>query len=232
MSQAERCFLVFKCERMYNKAMSERSLKKLGVEFSEPKQDRSKNAIQNLVEAAEKIVDSGNASNLNARELSKVSGYSLGALVQRLGKVENVFLHTIAYGRERHMHAICLQAEAFSGKITTTDFAEFLVDSALHAMKNIVGPSIMRYYESRALGRVNSIADIHAYTDEVIPTLMKMIADDTTDTFREMSPFEAKYFSRAVFHILERPFIESDPNAGTEAHRTMAIRHIAGLLSK
>ncbi len=212
--------------------MSEKSLKKIGVKFVEPKQDRSKEAIKNLVEAAELLVASGDAGSLNARDLSRVSGYSLGALVQRLGKVENVFLHAIAYGRERHLNAVCTQAEAFGGDVTASEFAEFLVEAGLHGMKNVVGPSVMRYYESRALGRVNSLADIHAYTDETVPTLMKLIAQDKTGTFREMSPFEAKYVARSLFHILERPFIESDPSAGTEEHRSMAARHIASLLSK
>ena len=212
--------------------MSEKSLNKIGVKFSASKQARSQLAVQNLVEAAEKLVETGDASNLNARDLAKVSGYSLGSLVQRLGKVENVFLHAIVYGRERHLRAICAQADAFKGKLTVQEFAEYLVDIALHTMQNIVGPSIMRYYESRALNRVNTLEDIHAYTDEVVPTLMKMIAQDTSGTFRNMSPFEAKYVTRSVFHILERPFIESDPNAGSEEHRLMAVRHIASMLSK
>lgn len=145
--------------------------------------------------------------------------------------MENVFLHAIAFERERHLHAFCTQAEAFEGNITADEFVEFLVDSGLHGMKNIVGPSIMRYFESRALGRVNSLADIHAYTDIVIPSLMKLIAQDTTGTFRDLGSFEAKYVARSIFHILERPFIESDPNAGSKEHRSLAIRHIASLLS-
>lgn len=212
--------------------MSEKSLKKIGVKFAEPKQDRSKEAIKNLVEAAELLVASGDAGNLNARDLSKVSGYSLGALVQRLGKVENVFLHAIAYARERHLQSICAQAEAFDGNITTNEFATFLVDVGLHTMKNIVGPSIIRYYESRALGRVNSLADIHAYTDETVPTLMKLIEQDKTGTFKMVTAFEAKYLARSLFHILERPFIESDPNAGSEEHRLMAIKFVSCMLSR
>lgn len=212
--------------------MLENSLKKIGVKFAETKQDRSKKAIRNLVEAAEHLVASGDARNLNARDLSRVSGYSLGALVQRLGKVENVFLHAIAYGRERHLRAICAKAEEFAGNVTTFEFAEFLVDLGLHTMKNIVGPSIMRYYENRALGRVNSLADIHSYTDETVPTLMKIIEQDKTGTFRNVTPFEAKYLARSLFHILERPFIESDPNAGSEEHRSMAVRFVASMLRK
>jgi hypothetical protein len=61
--------------------MSENSLKKIGVKFAESKQSRSQEAVKNLIEAAERIVESGDSSNLNARQLSKVSGYSLAVLL-------------------------------------------------------------------------------------------------------------------------------------------------------
>ncbi len=211
--------------------MSENSLKNIGVKFAESKQSRSQESLNNLIEAAEKIVESGDASNLNARQLSKISGYSLGSLVQRLGKVENVFLHTIAYGREKHIKACCAQAEAFDVNKTATEFAEFMVNLSIDTINNIVGPSIVRYYESRALGRVSTIGDIHAYTDEIIPTVMKVSENNKTGTFRQLSLYEAKYVARAIFLFIERPFVENDPLAGSEEHRRTASRHVASLIS-
>lgn len=55
--------------------MSEKYLKKIGISFAETKQERSRQAVKNLVEAAEYLVASGDASNLNARELSRISGH-------------------------------------------------------------------------------------------------------------------------------------------------------------
>ena len=197
--------------------MSENSLKKIGVKFAESKQSRSQEAVKNLIEAAERIVESGDSSNLNARQLSKVSGYSLGSLVQRLGKVENVFLHTIAYGREKHIKACCAQAETFDVNKTATEFAEYMVNLSIDTINNIVGPSIVRYYESRALGRV--------------PTILKVSTSNKTGTFREFSLYEAKYVARAIFLFIERPFAENDPLAGSDDHRRMASRQVASLLS-
>lgn len=211
--------------------MSENSLKRLGVKFSEAKQSRAQNAVNSLIEAASQLVASGDSTNLNARQLSKVSGYSLGALVKRLGKVENVFLHAIAYGREQQIKSCCALAEDFDVNKTAIDFAEFMVNLSIDRITNIVGPSIVRYYENRALGRVSSLADIHAYTDEIVPTLMNVIARNRSGTFRHLSPYEAKYVARAIFLFIERPFAESDPLAGTEEHRQMATRQVASLLS-
>lgn len=211
--------------------MSDNSLNKIGVKFSESKQSRSQDAIKNLIEAAEKIVLTGDAANLNARQLSKKSGYSLGSLVQRLGKVENVFLYTIAYGREKHIKDCCIQAEAFDVNKTASEFAEYMVNLSIDAINNIVGPSIIRYYENRALGRVSTLGDIHSYTDEIIPTLMKVIEKNKSGTFRELSSYEAKYVARAIFLFIERPFAENDPLAGSTEHRSMASCQVASLLS-
>ena len=211
--------------------MFEKSLEKLGVRFSESKQQRSQDAVNNLIQAASELVATGDSSNLSARQLSKVSGYSLGALVKRLGKIENVFLFTIALGREKQIKSCCEIAGSFDVNKTATDFAEFMVNLSIDRIANVVGPSIVRYYESRALGRVNSLADIHAYTDDLVPTLMTVIAQNKTGTFRHLTLYEAKYVARAIFVFVERPFAESDPLAGSEEHRRMAARLVANLLS-
>lgn len=211
--------------------MFEKSLEKLGVRFSESKQQRSQDAVNNLIQAASELVSTGDSSKLSARQLSNVSGYSLGALVKRLGKIENVFLHAIAHGREQQIKSCCDSAENFDVNKTATDFAEFMVNLSIDKITNVVGPSIIRYYERRALGRVSSLADIHAYTDDLVPTLTKVIAQNKTGTFRQLTLYEAKYVARAIFLFIERPFAENDPLAGTEDHRQMATRQVASLLS-
>lgn len=211
--------------------MSEYSLKKLGVTFAKFKQTRSEAALNTLIEAAQKIVDEGATTGFNARTLSKVSGYSLGALVQRLGKVENIFLHAIAYGRERQLKELCEYAESFDPQKTARAFVEFMIDRCFATLLK-AGPSVIRYYESRAMGRTNSVGDIYVYTDEVVPSLIKVMADNKTGTFREMTPHEVKYLARALFVFLERPFVESDPIAGTEIHRQMAVLHSSSMFSK
>lgn len=211
--------------------MSEDSLKRLGIKFTQSKQPRSRKALLNLIEAAAYLVDTGDASNLNARQLSKVSGYSLGTLVKRLGKIENVFLRAIAYGREQQIKFCCAQAESFEVNKTASEFAEFVVNLAIDRIANVVGPSIIRYYESRALGRVSSIADIDSYTDELVPTLMNVIMRNKSGTFRPLSPYEARYAAKTFFLVVERPFVENDPSAGTDEHRQMATKHVSSLLS-
>ena len=209
--------------------MAKDSLDKIGVAFADSKQARSAKALGNLIEAAEKIVDQGDTEGFTARNLAKVSGHSLGSLVQRLGKVENIFLHAIAYSRSKHIEVLAKQLESFGNDKTATQFCEYIVDLGMNRMM-LVGAPIIRYYESRAMGRTNNVGNIYAYTDEIVPALTKMMRQNTTGTFRVYSDFEMKYIARLVFQIFERPLAEGDPLAGTAQHREMVINILSGLL--
>jgi len=208
--------------------MAKDSLKRLGVVFAPSKQTRSEQALKNLIEAAEQIVATGDSTQFNARSLAKLSGYSLGALVQRLGKVENIFLHAIAYQRTQLLKEVTELIDATGPNLTAEECATVIVSFAFDNMK----PPVMRYYETRAIGRTQNVSDIYAYTDEVVPALLKVIERNTSGTFRKITPYEAKYIARAIFVFVERPFVESDPFAGTEQHRQMAIKQISALISK
>ena len=70
------------------------------VKFSDPKQDRSKKTLDDLLQAAFEIVEVADTAKFTSRTLASKSGYSLGTLSQRLGSVEDVFFWAIQKGRE------------------------------------------------------------------------------------------------------------------------------------
>lgn len=74
--------------------------KKPEIIFAEPKQDRSKKTLDDLLEAALDLADSGDLNALTSRSLSKKSGYSLGTLNKRLTSVDKIFLWAIKRGRK------------------------------------------------------------------------------------------------------------------------------------
>jgi hypothetical protein len=81
-------------------------LKKLNIQFNDVKNPRLLKTLNDLIEAAEKKVEEGNVDGFAARSLSKTSGHSLGSLIQRLGKIENIFLYAITLERSRHIKSI------------------------------------------------------------------------------------------------------------------------------
>ena len=62
------------------------------IPFAESKQDRSQKTLEDILQAAERIVEEANPELFTSRSLSQKSGYALGTLVRRLSSIENVFL--------------------------------------------------------------------------------------------------------------------------------------------
>lgn len=204
------------------------SLKKLGVKFPGSKHPRAEKSLSNIIEAATLLITKGDPKTLNSRSLSTTSGYSLGALVKRLGKVENAFLHAIAICRTHHLRQASQILESFDDNKSSFEFAKLIVDIAFEKFPKS-GIPIIKYYESRAISRTKSVADAHAYTDEIVPLLRRVVRSNKSGTFRNIQDNEFKYLARAIFLFLEQPFIVDDPLAGTEHHRKMATALIASL---
>lgn len=204
-------------------------LKKLNIHFNEAKKPQSIQTLNDLIEAAEKIVEGGDVDNFAARYLSKSSGYSLGSLVQRLGKIENIFLYAITAERSRHIQVIGEALIKIDPHESVHSVVDQFVDLAIEAISK-VSPRIMRYYEKRAALRAEHIADVFLYSEEVIPYLSQIIEQNKSNTFRKIPGYEMPYIARAIFLFLERPFAEGDPIAGTLQHRTMASHNLVELL--
>jgi len=206
------------------------ALKKLKVCFSGTQQDRSKRTLDDLVCAATVIADGGDPSQFNARILSKVSGHSLGSLVKRLGKIENVFLYAIALGRSRQIAKINAELVGLGPNAEPKEILEKFVDLAFKGIQR-VNPAVIRYYEKRAFNRCSNLADVYGYTEEIVDPLLQLIESNLTGKFRRLNYCEAKYVCRVIFLFIERPFVEGDPIAGTMAHRQMVVHNISQILS-
>lgn len=204
-------------------------LKKLDIRFNETKKPQSLQTLNDLIEAAEKIVEEGDVDNFAARSLSKTSGYSLGSLIQRLGKVENIFLYAITVERSRHLRSVGNALLEIDSDQTVSGVVNQFVDLAFDALSK-VNPRIMRYYEKRAALRAENVTDVFLYSEEVIPYLSQIIAQNTSNTFRVIPNNEMPYVARSIFLFLERPFAEGDPIAGTPEHRVMAVNALIGIL--
>lgn len=191
----------------------ERSLKELKIRFSEGRQERSKQTLENLLQAAEEIVAEGDVSSFDARTLVRRSGYALGSLINRLGAVENVFLYAIAKNRSKQLERVACALIALGIETDPRQFAKTIVDESFRLIEK-VNPSVMQFYEKRALARSNSIASVHCYTDEIIEPLLRLIESNQGNTFRALSRPEARYVCRSIFLFVERPYLEGDPIAG------------------
>ena len=199
--------------------------------FAESKQDRSLQTMANILQAAEQLTAEGDPELFTSRSLAQKSGYALGTLVRRLGSVENVFLWAIKKGRDRLLNEFALSVARFDSDITIQKFAEKVVDTAFFNVQN-VNPKVMRFFEARITKREGLTADYFLYMDCFAEPYLESIQKNTTNTFRQMTKDEATLLLRQLTFLVERPFIEGNPIAGTVEHRRIVIDAITRLLGK
>jgi hypothetical protein len=187
--------------------------------------------MADILQAAEQLTAEGDPELFTSRSLAQKSGYALGTLVRRLGSVENVFLWAIKKGRDRLLNEFALSVARFDADITIQKFAEKVVDTAFFNVQN-VNPKVMRFFEARITKREGLTADYFLYMDCFAEPYLESIQKNTSNTFRQMTKDEATLILRQLTFLVERPFIEGNPIAGTAEHRRIAIDAITRLLGK
>ena len=205
--------------------------KNLEINFSDPKQDRSKKTLDDLLEAAYEIVESADTAKFTSRNLASKSGYSLGTLSQRLGSVEDVFFWAIQRGRKNKLNSFINAMDQFDTQLSIQVFLEKFVDIAFGNM-NIVTTKVMRFYDQRLTLKYGLTADYFNYVDVLIKPYLDLCQKNETNTFRILSLEEARFIFQCSLALVERPFANEDPIAGTEQHRKIAVKNLMRLLAK
>ena len=205
--------------------------KNLEINFSDPKQDRSKKTLDDLLEAAYEIVESADTAKFTSRTLASKAGYSLGTLSQRLGSVEDVFFWAIQRGRKNKLNAFVDAMEQFDTQLPIQDFLEQFIDIAFSNM-NVVTTKVMRFYDQRLTLKHGLTANYFDYIDVLIEPYLELCQKNQTNTFRVLSFEEAKFIFKCVLMLGERPFANDDPIAGTEQHRKIAVENLMRLLAR
>ena len=203
----------------------------LKINFSDPKQDRSKKTLDDLLQAAFEIVEDADTAKFTSRTLASKSGYSLGTLSQRLGSIEDVFFWAIQKGRETKLNAFIEAMEQFDTQLPIQVFLEKFVDIAFSNM-NAVTSKVMRFYDQRLSLKHGLTADYFDYIDVLIEPYLALCQKNETNTFRVLSLEEARFIFKCVIMLGERPFANEDPIAGTEQHRKILIANLIRLLAK
>ena len=201
------------------------------ISFAESKQERSQKTLVDILDAAEQIVIEANPDLFTSRMLAQRSGYALGTLVRRLNSVENVFLWAAKKGRDRKFQEFSISITQFDIHTPIHAFAENMVSTAFSGIQR-VNPAVMQFFENR-FTKINGLtADYFAYMDSLVEPYLMAASKNQTDTFRVLSKSEASLLIRQICLLVERPFMEGNPIAGTDEHRQVVIDMIVRLLGK
>jgi hypothetical protein len=199
--------------------------------FPESKQDRSSQTMADLLQAAEQLTAEGDPELFTSRSLSQKSGYALGTLVGRLGSIENVFLWAIKKGRGTLLNEFALRFAQLDPNVSVQKFSEDMIDAAFSNIQK-VNPKVIRFFENRISRREGLPADYFSYWDCFGEPYLELVQRNKTDTFRQMTKDEATLIIRHLCLLVERPFIEDNPIAGTSEHRRIAVDALTRLLGK
>ena len=200
------------------------------IDFSDPQQERSKKTLEDLLQAAYEIVEAADPAAFTSRNLASKAGYSLGTLSQRLGSVENVFFWAIQKNRDSKLNSYVEEMTQFNSQLTIHNFVEIFVDKAFANM-NIVSTKVMRFYDQRYSLKYGLTADYFDYTDVLVDPYLVLCQKNKTNTFRLLSVEEARFIFKCGLTLVERPFVNQAPIAGTAKHRQIAVENTIKLLA-
>lgn len=201
------------------------------IPFSESKQERSQKTLEDILQAAEDIVEQANPDLFTSRMLAQKSGYALGTLVRRLGSIENVFLWSAKKIRDKKFEETALAIVKFDANVPIDIFAKEIINKTFSEIQKI-NPEVMRFFESRYTKMKGLTPDYFSYTDCLVEPYLDAVNKNKTNTFRQLSKNEATLLLKQLCFLVERPFMENSLIAGTEEHRKVAQEAIIRLLGK
>ena len=205
--------------------------KNITIEFPEAKQNRSKQTLDEILQAAFELVDQANPNKFTSRELSARSGYALSTLCDRVGIIENAFLWVIKQGQTQHLGNLAQKFREFYDHLPLQSFMEVMIDCSFEKIKQ-VNPRVIRYYEDCLAKQQALSSESYHYSDILAQPYVETALRNQTDTFRQVSIDEAILLFRSALTIVERPFVELNPIAGSEEHRRIAISTLVLMFGK
>lgn len=203
---------------------------RIKIEFAQNKQDRSKQTLDDILEAASNLIEQADPDLFTSRILAAESGYSLGTLNKRLISIENIFIWLIEQGQKKHIKTATRIIEDFDPALPLQVLVETIIDLFFSVMKK-VNPKVVRYYEHKMAVKIGFHEDFDR-ADALVKPFLAASQNDTSDTFRQMSEIEMRLVLRSLLYLVERPFVYDDPIAGTDEHRRIAIETSVRMLGK
>jgi len=192
------------------------------IDFLDVKQDRSKKTLDDLLEAACKIVESANPDAFTSRNLADKSGYSKGTLNKRLGPIENVFLWALAQGRDFKANQTANMIAQFDPQLTIHDFVETFVDTCFSFI-NSTTARVIKFHDQRFTKAYGLTTDYFDWINVFVDPYVELCQRNQTNTFKVVSKDEARFMFKAIHALVERPFATDDPIAGSAEHRRIVV---------
>ena len=203
--------------------------KKLLPTIKQQSQDRSKLAVQNILEAADAAFDERDPTNLNVHKLAAKAGYSIGTLYYYFDKAEDAFILIIVKRREKQFIKLAELINQCPGDKPLRELLTAMVDSSFAEYNRMNHRSFFLVFRMILKFAKNPLAFDDALAILIAPMLAAQ-QRDTTSTFRQTDADELLMLLKTCFAMIRRPFLEQSTMAGSEQHRALSLDTMVRLL--
>lgn len=199
--------------------------------FKSPTQARTKKAVDDIVEAIEKLANTEDFDSLKTRKLSEVSGYPHSSLFNYFGTFDRIFLYVFLTRRKK---AIDKFEDIINNHPENEPLSVLITNLVNCAFEKLKKPprKVVSFIFNKFLKTTGTQKLIYIQLDILIPACINAATRDQTGTIQNLSENDLRIRWRAVQAIIGGPFFDGIETAGSEEHLSIAHNLIMGIFSQ
>lgn len=191
----------------------------------------SKKSQEAILLAGEKLLLSGNVNLINAENLSKQSGYSIGNIYHHFKSLDQVFIKIFLKKRLDIFLELVDEINKFPKNKSCEELCKILVNKSFERA-NKLKIKVLQYIFKIMLTKSEEPEKINLIIDVLIEPLIECRKRNKTNSFREIENDEMRLLLRSLQAFIRSPFLENQPIAGTNHHKELTLSLCLRLLSK
>ena len=191
----------------------------------------SKKSQEAILLAGEKLLLSGNVNLINAENLSKQSGYSIGNIYHHFKSLDQVFIKIFLKKRLDIFLDLADEINKFPKNKSCEELCKILVNKSFERA-NKLKIKVLQYIFKIMLTKSEEPEKINLIIDVLIEPLIECRKRNKTNSFREIENDEMRLLLRSLQAFIRSPFLENQPIAGTNHHKELTLSLCLRLLSK
>ena len=190
----------------------------------------SKKSQEAILLAGEKLLLSGNVNLINAENLSKQSGYSIGNIYHHFKSLDQVFIKIFLKKRLDIFLGLVDEINKFPKNKSCEELCKILVNKSFERV-NKLKIKVLQYIFKIMLTRSEEPEKINLIIDVLIEPLIECRKRNKTNSFREIEEDEMRLLLRSLQAFIRSPFLENQSIAGTALHKELTLNLCQKLFS-
>ena len=190
----------------------------------------SKKSQEAILLAGEKLLLSGNVNLINAENLSKHSGYSIGNIYHHFKSLDQVFIKIFLKKRLDIFLDLADEINKFPKNKSCEELCKILVNKSFERA-NKLKIKVLQYIFKIMLTKSEEPEKINLIIDVLIEPLIECRKRNKTNSFREIENDEMQLLLRSLQAFIRSPFLENQSIAGTVLHRELTLNLCQKLFS-